>query len=353
MNPGISLHEPKIFYRTLDRLFGTLDQALPQERLVQSFLDELFKAMSETFRLKTAVLFAERRDTFECLQQVGAEISVPAEIDPAQQWLELLFTHHVYIYADPEHESAPHRHQVLPKGPAAAIVVGRRPNRYVILMLLSDGWVRDELDFALNTVRVALSSRLIDARVRGTFLEAAEIQQSLLVEQAPDFAGYEIAFRSIPAEEVGGDFCDFAVLDKDILGLSIGVASGHGLPAALLVRDVVIGMRMGLEKDLKMVYALSKLNGVIHRSTLSSRFVSMFYGELERNGNLLFVNAGHQPPLLFLRDRIVELATGDTVIGPLPEVRYKRSFAHVDRGSILVMYTDGLVERRDENDRSE
>src|SRR6185503_5413690 len=101
-----------------------------------------------------------------------------------------------------------------------------------------------------------------------TFLEAAEIQQSLLVEQAPDFAGYEIAFRSIPAEEVGGDFCDFNVLDNDILGLAIGDASGHGLPAALLVRDVVIGMRMGIERELKVAPVLTKLNRVIHRSRL-------------------------------------------------------------------------------------
>ena len=180
-------------------------------------------------------------------------------------------------------------------------MVGRRPNRHVFFFLLDDGWLREELDFALNTVRAALGSRLTDARVRGSFQQAAEIQQSLL-EEPPDFPGFDIACRSVPAEEVGGDFYDFHAFDGEMLGLAIGDASGHGLPAALLVRDVVTGLRMGIEKELKIATVFAKLNRVIHRSNLSSRFICVFYGELEADGNLIYVNAGHPPPLLFFRD---------------------------------------------------
>jgi sigma-B regulation protein RsbU (phosphoserine phosphatase) len=194
-------------------------------------------------------------------------------------------------------------------------------------------------------VRAALGSRLQDERVRGSVEKAAEIQQSLLVEEPPEFPGFDIACRSVPTEEVGGDFYDFHTFGDEMLGIAIGDASGHGLPAALLVRDVVTGLRMGLERDLKMVPVVSKLNRVIHRSNLTSRFVSLFYGELEANGNLTYVNAGHQPPLLFLEGRVLELAVGGTVIGPMPEASFKRGFAHVDRGGTLVLCTDGLVER--------
>jgi sigma-B regulation protein RsbU (phosphoserine phosphatase) len=186
----------------------------------------------------------------------------------------------------------------------------------------------------------------MEERVRGSFAQAAEIQQSLLLDDPPDFAGYDIACRSIPADEVGGDFFDFQVLEDDTLAVAVGDASGHGLPAALLVRDVVTGLRMGIAKDLKLGPVFEKLNEVIHRSHLSSRFVSVFYGELERNGNLIFINAGHQAPLLFLEDRVQALTTGGTVIGPLPAVRFKRGFAHVDRGATLVLVTDGIIERR-------
>ena len=216
--------------------------------------------------------------------------------------------------------------------------MGRRPNRHVFFFLLGDGWVREELDFTLNTVRAALGSRLTDERVRGSVREAAEIQQSLLVEEPPAFPGYDIACRSVPAEEVGGDFYDFHDFGGgDMLGLAIGDASGHGLPAALLVRDVVTGLRMGIEKDLKVAYVFSKLNRVIHRSNLSSRFISVFYGELEADGNLIYINAGHFPPVLFFKNpqgpqTEVELATGGTVIGPLPEAKFRRGFARIRPG---------------------
>jgi sigma-B regulation protein RsbU (phosphoserine phosphatase) len=187
----------------------------------------------------------------------------------------------------------------------------------------------------------------MEERALGSLEQAAEIQQSLLVEEPPSFPGFELAARSRPAEEVGGDFFDFAVFDEDMLGLSIGDASGHGLPAALLVRDVVTGLRMGLERELKIAYVFTKLNRVIHRSTLSSRFVSVFYAELERNGNLIYVNAGHQPPLLFhAKGKPIELTTGGTVIGPLPEVRFHRGMAYLQPGDLLVMCTDGILERR-------
>jgi sigma-B regulation protein RsbU (phosphoserine phosphatase) len=339
--------EAKLLYRRLDRLFGAWDRARPQGELLEVFMDELFATLKDDLRIRAAFLYAERRDSFELIKKIGETTGAVADqLDPSSGPLSLIFKHRVYIFADPDAEGTPYRLELLPRSASTGILVGKRPNRHVFFLLLNDGWVREELDFALNTVRAALTSRLIEERVRGTFAEAAEIQQSLLLEEAPDFAGYEIACRSSPAEEVGGDFFDFMIHDTEIMGIAIGDASGHGLPAALLVRDVVTGLRMGIEKDMKMGYAFEKLNRVIHRSNLSSRFVSVFYGELETNGNLLFVNAGHQTPLLFLKDQIMELSTGGTVIGPLPEARFKRGFAHVDRGAVLLLCTDGIIERR-------
>jgi sigma-B regulation protein RsbU (phosphoserine phosphatase) len=109
---------------------------------------------------------------------------------------------------------------------------------------------------------------------------------------------------------------------------------------------------MGIEKDLKVAYVFSKLNRVIHRSNLSSRFISVFYGELEADGNLIYINAGHFPPVLFFKDPLgplteVELTTGGTVIGPLPEVKFRRGFARIRPGEVLVLCTDGILERRD------
>jgi phosphoserine phosphatase RsbU/P len=347
-DPGPARLEAKRLYRRLDHLFGVWDRSRPQGEMLVSFLDELFGSLKEDLRLRGVFLYGERRDGFELMKRIGdtGAGAVAEDLDRASPPLALVFKHRVYIFADPDAEGSPHQLGLLPRAAIAGILVGKRPDRHLFFFVLADDWVREELDFALNTVRAALTSRLIEERARDTFEEAAEIQQSLLLEEAPDFSGYDIACKSIPAEEVGGDFFDFIPFDAEMMGIAVGDASGHGLPAALLVRDVVTGLRMGVEKDMKMAYSFAKLNRVIHRSNLSSRFVSVFYGELEANGNFLFVNAGHQPPLLFLEYQVVPLTTGGTVIGPLPEAQFKRGYVHVDRGAVLLLCTDGIVERR-------
>ena len=345
--------DAKFLYRRLDALLAGLDPRRSQGKVLETFLEESFRALQGELRLRAGLLYAEERDSFALRKTVGAPGSPVADDLPSSgPPLSLVFQHHTYVFGEPEAEASPARLGLLPPGASAALIVGRRPKRHVLFFLLEDGWVLEELDFTLNTVRAALGSRLSDERVRGSVREAAEIQQSLLVDEPPDFPGFEIACRSVPTEEVGGDFYDFLSFGGEMLGLAIGDASGHGLPAALLVRDVVTGLRMGIEKDLKVAYVFSKLNRVIHRSNLSSRFISVFYGELESDGNLIYVNAGHFPPILFFKDspgpqHQMELATGGTVIGPLPEAHFRRGFARVRPGEVLVLCTDGILERRD------
>lgn len=344
----------KLLYRRLDALFGSLKTRRSQSKLVETFLDEALSNLKDDLRLRGGLVYVERRDNFALLKAVGDPgAPVVDTLDPALTPLSELARHRVYIFSAPDAEGSPQRLGLLPPGAVAGLIVGQRPQRYAILFVLADGWQLEELDFALNTIRASLDARLVDQRVRGSFREAAEIQQSLLVEEPPEFAGYELAARSVAADEVGGDFYDFYDLGEGTLGLAIGDASGHGLPAALLVRDVVTGLRMGIEKELKVAHVFEKLNRVIHRSRLSSRFVSVFYSELERDGNLVYVNAGHQPPILFFREQkpgkvsAVELSNGGTVIGPLPEARFRRGFARLHPGEVLLLLTDGILERRD------
>lgn len=224
---------------------------------------------------------------------------------------------------------------------------------HVLAFALAPGADPERVELVVNTLHAVLAARLARDSLASALRQAAEIQQSLLPERAPAFAGYDLAVRAVAAEEVGGDLHDFLALDEDTLGLAVGDASGHGLPAALLVRDVVVGLRMGMEKDLRPEHALARLNRVIHGATLSSTFVSLFYAELERNGNLFYFNAGHEPPLLFAGGPAGQSAPasalpgGDVVLGPLEHARFKRHFAHVDHGATLAVYSDGLVERCD------
>jgi len=203
---------------------------------------------------------------------------------------------------------------------------------------------RSELASVLNSLRYAMRQHLRRRELEDLFEQARAVQVSLLPDGRPAFADYDICAASVPAQSVGGDLYDFIHIDADVLALAVADASGHGLPAALQARDVVTGLRMGVERDLKVTRMIEKLNRVIHRSGLSSRFVSLVFGELERNGNFSYVNAGHPAPLL-LDDRGVHaLSVGGMILGPDPAALYKLGFAHLDRGGALALFSDGVPE---------
>jgi hypothetical protein len=204
---------------------------------------------------------------------------------------------------------------------------------------------RTELLSALNSIVYAVQRRLERGRLETLFEEARAIQLSLLPPGRREFAGFDVFATSVPAQTVGGDLYDYHEVDDETLGLAVADASGHGFPAALQARDVATGLRMGVERDLKITRMVERLNRVIHQSGLTSRFISLFFGELERNGNLSYINAGHPPPLLLDSRGIRELSVGGMLLGPDPGARYKMGFVHVDRGATLLAYTDGVLER--------
>ncbi len=199
--------------------------------------------------------------------------------------------------------------------------------------------------YSLSILRHSINDKLRESKLADIYREARRIQVSILPRRTPVYGSFELAGRSEPMEIVGGDFYDFIPISDKILGLAIADVSGHGLPAALQVRDVYTGLRMGLSRDFKIVRTVERLNEIIHRSTLTSRFVSMFYGELELNGNFIYVNAGHPAPFYLRADGTAKpLTAGGAVLGPIRQSTYERGFVTMQPGDALVLYTDGIVE---------
>jgi sigma-B regulation protein RsbU (phosphoserine phosphatase) len=124
------------------------------------------------------------------------------------------------------------------------------------------------------------------------------------------------------------------------------------LPAALVVRDVYMGLRMATDRDFKIIRTLEKLNHIIHRGRLTTKFVSLFYGELETGGILIYCNAGHNPPFVLRKNGKSEfLRNGGPVLGPTPDATYTRGYVQLEVGDLLCMYTDGIIEAHDRQDR--
>jgi Stage II sporulation protein E (SpoIIE) len=210
---------------------------------------------------------------------------------------------------------------------------------------------RSELTSALTSLRYAILQHQHRRELEDLFEQARAVQQSLLPPSNPHFADYDICAVSLPAQSVGGDLYDFIPIDRETLAITVADASGHGLPAALQARDVATGLRMGVDRDFKATRMIERLNRVIHKSGLSTKFVSLVFGELEKNGNFWYVNAGHPTPLLIDDKGVHELTVGGMILGPDPDTLYKLGFAHLDRGATMVLYSDGVVERAIEHER--
>lgn len=211
----------------------------------------------------------------------------------------------------------------------------------------------EDLLLSLGIIRTVLDSKVKTERLEGMINDARRIQQSILPKSVPDVAEYDVWAITSPAELVGGDFYDFLPLSPTSFGAAVADASGHGLLAALLVRDVYVGLRMGIGGDLKITRAIERLNRILNKSRLTTKFVSLFYGEFEADGELIYVNAGHQPPLLYraAARRFEELASTGMVLGPSPTAVYGRRSLALLPGDVLVLLTDGILEATDRKGR--
>ncbi len=340
-------HDGKIFYRKLDELLSRIEVSGERTELLTEVINEVLELFGEDLSIVNGRIYEMEGNELVLrldMKSRGKDLEgtrIPITYPP----VKLLLDHRCYIFdtttpgIDQEFENS-----VIGGTDSAAIIVGRE--RLAVLAFgLADGWEREVLELCLNTIRHALNHRFETEGIRADMNETRLIQRSLFPKRIPEFSGYSIAAKSLSAGDVGGDFYDFLMPDEDILGIALGDASGHGLPAALLVRDVVTGLRMGVEMQTKITPTIEKLNRVIHQSTVSTKFVSLFYGELESNGNLMYINAGHPAPFIFTDRGMQRLEVGGSILGPLPEIKFKRGFIHFDRDGVLVILSDGILER--------
>jgi stage II sporulation SpoE-like protein len=317
------------------------------EIIIEKFQDELGIYGGRLYQRRGGYYVLQA--TFGDAKEVPQGLKVPISYPPIQLLLE-----QGTVYMDVEDPNLDRNlENLLGVQRFAAIEVGNE--EYILAFNVAPGHDRDDILFSLGILRHSVNQKIRRDRMEGIFEEARKIQASILPRRVPEYGEFDFYGRSEPMEGVGGDYFDYIPVTEKILGLAIADVSGHGLPAALQVRDIYMGLRMGLARDFKIVRTVERMNKIIHKSTLTSRFVSMFYGELELNGVFIYVNAGHPPPFHVAADGAVRyLEEGGPVLGPLPDASYERGFVIMKPGDMLVFYTDGIVETygRDEDGRS-
>lgn len=328
--------DAKFLYKQIAAVFSDLKSVRSAERTAERIVESVLEVLASPLGLRSAHLYRRRADTARLLRS----------------WRE------------DRHDLSTELPRRLSSSDDDGILelpwVGRTPNGLTGLLAFDpdrtllgafyrssedDPQAASLLSAALSALDYGVEQHRHRRRLEDVLEQSRAIQLSLLPSGRPTFADYDIAAVSLAAESVGGDLYDFQTLDPETLLLTVADSSGHGLPAALQARDVAIGIRMGAERDLKINRMLEKLNRVIHRSGIATRFISVISGELEANGNFSYVNAGHPPALLADDHGVRELSVGGTVMGPVADATYKLGFAHIDRGAMLLLYSDGVIER--------
>ncbi|HOK60477.1 MAG TPA: SpoIIE family protein phosphatase, partial [Tenuifilum sp.] len=185
-------------------------------------------------------------------------------------------------------------------------------------------------------------------------LELASRMQSMLIPSPadmPKFQGVSIGSYYSPHFEVGGDYYDVIALSPNDMGFCIADVSGKGISAALLMSNFQANLRALFSKDISLSALVEKLNERVMATAKGEKFITMFIGRYNNQTRKLeYVNAGHNPPFMFVRNssKIIQLSSGCVGLGMIDDIPIiNQGVLNIDEPSTLLCYTDGLVETID------
>ena len=178
---------------------------------------------------------------------------------------------------------------------------------------------------------------------------AAEVQQSLLVGEVPEYDFLDIGVISRPAKKMSGDYYHFVKDEKNCLSVAIADVIGKGIPAALCMSMIKYAMDSEPEQRYKPGAVLENLNRVVEQNVDISMFITMFYGLYDHSKEcLFFASAGHEPGFFYSREKdcFEELLSRGRVLGLDRFTKYKEYEKNVEPGDMIVLLSDGVTECR-------
>ncbi len=203
------------------------------------------------------------------------------------------------------------------------------------------------LELTQERLRQEISER---ERAEQELQVARRIQQASLPEEVPTLEGWRIAPYYRPAQEVGGDFYDFFELKDGRVGIVVGDATGHGVPAALVVTATYSMLRAVAQAlgSFSPGELLAQVNETLVARIPANMFVTCFYAILDpQSGSLSYANAGHDLPYLHRDGGAEELRARGMPLGLMPGMGYEEKDIVLECGESVLFYSDGLVEAHD------
>ncbi|HXH17559.1 MAG TPA: PP2C family protein-serine/threonine phosphatase [Chitinophagales bacterium] len=217
----------------------------------------------------------------------------------------------------------------------------------------------EQLRFIQTLTNIAIvaveNRRLLRVQIEQEVLKkelelAAQMQSTLFPEKLPDNDRVEMAAVYLPHHDIGGDYYDYIELPDGRMMFCVGDISGKGVAAALLMSNFQANLRL-LAKDItELTVFIEMLNDIVNRITRGEKFITLFLGIYNPKTRMLqYVNAGHNPSILYEDGNLTELTKGCTLLGMFEDLpRISAGELTVKRNALLINYTDGLTDFENE-----
>jgi sigma-B regulation protein RsbU (phosphoserine phosphatase) len=219
----------------------------------------------------------------------------------------------------------------------------------------TDEMLSNDLNFIqtlMNVIVVALENKkLFRERIEAERFQremelAVEVQNMLIPVRLHIETGVEIGAKYLPHQNIGGDYFDFIRLNEKEFMWCVADVSGKGISAALLMANFQASLRAWATVEDDLTNIVERLNRIVIKITKGEKFITLFLAKYnEETRRLNFINAGHNPSLLYSNGEAVELKLGTTMIGAFDELPFiNQGEIDIEPGSLIVNYTDGLLD---------
>lgn len=175
---------------------------------------------------------------------------------------------------------------------------------------------------------------------------AADMQNMLVPHKLPNDEHIEASAFYKPHKNIGGDYYDYVQVSEEEIAFCISDISGKGIPAAILMANFQANMRILLTRKYDLRQFTDVLNSKVGEITKGEKFITMFIATYNtRTRKLTYVNAGHNPSILYSNGNIELLENGCTILGMFDNLPIINSGeVTLKPGDMIINYTDGLSE---------
>jgi sigma-B regulation protein RsbU (phosphoserine phosphatase) len=176
---------------------------------------------------------------------------------------------------------------------------------------------------------------------------ASKMQNMLFPSELPRNEYLEVDAYYQPHLQVGGDYYDFFKINDNEMVMCMADVSGKGVSAALLMANFQANLRALFRNGSHLQDIISELNTLVSNNAKGEKFITLFLAKYNYITRVLtYINAGHNPPILFSHSSRTWLTTGCIGLGMLSEIpSLKEGIFYLPHGSLVVCFTDGLVEQ--------